>query len=111
MALVDSDLVTAVNAAGPTATAQNLQDAFSIAFAFAAALEAAATQSGQTVAQLATAFAQRSILQMQAVALEAQIANAEAARDTATTTANTTIGTLQTQLNAVNAQLQQTVQS
>lgn len=109
MALQDSDLVTAVNAAGPAATAQNLQDAFLIAFAFASALEAAATQSGQTVAQLATAFAQRSLLQMQAVALEAQITNAQTARDAATTAANANIGTLQTELNAVNTQLNATV--
>lgn len=103
MALIDSDIITAVNGAGFT-TLQQLQDGLTVAQAFAVAIEAAATATGKTVAQIASAFATQAVLQSQGVAIQAQIANASAARDAATTTANAGIATLQTELNSVNAQ-------
>jgi hypothetical protein len=100
MPLTADEITKAANAAGID-TFEKAQLAFALVNAFIAA--------GIDSAELAATFAQRSALQMAAVAQQAQLVNLGRARDDALAAANASIAALQTQINATNAALQATV--
>lgn len=108
MALISDDLLSAANAAG-IPDAATLQDMLTIVKAFQPVLKAAAQSANISLADASTAFATRASLQLEAIAIGAEIANAIAARDAAMSTANTGIDALKSRLNTVNGQLQQAV--
>lgn len=106
MALTDTDLVNAANAAG-FGSIQELTDAFTVAKAFSDALEAAAAASTPptTVAALAQSFANRASLSTQMQQLQATLDALSTTQQSQNQAIEAQRQTLQGRINAINAAL------